>query len=624
MWFCLSIAIRAQNSPDPRDPLVTSTITFTIGIGGGTGRADPSVLQIVQPEYTSAARAAGLQGRVLVFASVDDEGKPSDVQVQYGLGLGLDERAVEAVKQWKFKPIPIPGNGKAITKGGTVAVDFRLPAAGPWRIRLPRYVQLTRYVAPDAGACGAGGRGFIDVKFGADGSAQPVKPVTLSDTLSHAVLDAMTSWRFQVSFPEGQPADSSAIYFECGAGGAMSVPAGVAGAGVIGPVPLFRPEPQYAEDARKVRLEGTVLLSIIVATDGSVKSTNVLKPLGLGLDERAIEAVSKWRFRPAMKDGRPIAIQAQVEVTFHFGESAAVKNFAVNADYGTLGFLGSVDRTDVGRQYVFRVHLRATFDKTPNPPINIVDRIQLSVMNLVANRRPSDGGPFEILFVSSQPVAVTFTNQGDSQNLPELEFKIDKDIAEKANHLGLVVSDGRLLWPIATELRDLSEAMIYFKAAGDGDPGAADALLAQALVLDRAGHPDEAAPLYELILRSQPNNAMAMNNLAFILTENGTDPDRALDLAKRAAQAQKDSPEMQDTLGWAYLKKNQPEQAITAFRTALQAQPDNGIFHYHLGMALLEIGERNAAIQELRAALADHPNPQDEPEIRKLLDKMTP
>jgi Flp pilus assembly protein TadD len=170
---------------------------------------------------------------------------------------------------------------------------------------------------------------------------------------------------------------------------------------------------------------------------------------------------------------------------------------------------------------------------------------------------------------------------------------------------------------------DLKEALRQFEAAAKANPDGVDALLEQALLLDGTGHQDEARVVYEHVLKLAPNDAVALNNLAYIKASEGLDLDSALALAQKAAAAAKDSPEIQDTLGEAYLKKNQPDQAIEAFRAALQAQPNNGTFHYHLALALLPIGERDAAIQELKTALADQPHPQDEPEIRKLLAKLT-
>jgi TonB family protein len=88
------------------------------------------------------------------------------------------------------------------------------------------------------------------------------------------------------------------------------------GGGVSAPVPLFKVEPEYSEEARKAKFQGTVVLSIVVDEAGSPKNLKVVRALGLGLDEKAIEAVQKWRFKPAYKDGKAVAVMATVEVNF--------------------------------------------------------------------------------------------------------------------------------------------------------------------------------------------------------------------------------------------------------------------------------------------------------------------
>jgi TonB family protein len=88
------------------------------------------------------------------------------------------------------------------------------------------------------------------------------------------------------------------------------------GGGVAAPVPIYKPEPEYSEEARKAKFQGTVVLAIVVDEHGNVRDEKVVRPLGLGLDQKAIEAVQKWRFRPGMKDGHAVPVQATIEVNF--------------------------------------------------------------------------------------------------------------------------------------------------------------------------------------------------------------------------------------------------------------------------------------------------------------------
>lgn len=87
--------------------------------------------------------------------------------------------------------------------------------------------------------------------------------------------------------------------------------------GVTAPVVIHRVEPEYPDEARKAKFQGSVLVYVEVDEQGRVKGIRVAKPAGLGLDEKAIEAVRQWRFRPATRDGRPVAVPARIEVSFH-------------------------------------------------------------------------------------------------------------------------------------------------------------------------------------------------------------------------------------------------------------------------------------------------------------------
>jgi TonB family protein len=89
-----------------------------------------------------------------------------------------------------------------------------------------------------------------------------------------------------------------------------------AGGGVTSPVVTFKVEPEYSEEARKAKFQGTVLLYIEVNDRGQPQNPRVMRALGMGLDEKAIEAVMKWRFQPGRKDGKPVTVAAQVEVNF--------------------------------------------------------------------------------------------------------------------------------------------------------------------------------------------------------------------------------------------------------------------------------------------------------------------
>jgi periplasmic protein TonB len=89
------------------------------------------------------------------------------------------------------------------------------------------------------------------------------------------------------------------------------------GGGVSSPSIIHKVEPEYSEEARKAKWQGTVQLSVVVDEFGHPRDIKVSQSLGLGLDQKAMEAVAKWLFKPATKDGKPVAVYATVQVTFH-------------------------------------------------------------------------------------------------------------------------------------------------------------------------------------------------------------------------------------------------------------------------------------------------------------------
>ncbi len=89
------------------------------------------------------------------------------------------------------------------------------------------------------------------------------------------------------------------------------------GNGVSPPRPIFTPEPEFSEEARKAKYQGVVVMEIIVGADGRVRDPKVVRSLGMGLDEKAKEKVLTWKFDPAKREGRPVAVQMAIEVAFN-------------------------------------------------------------------------------------------------------------------------------------------------------------------------------------------------------------------------------------------------------------------------------------------------------------------
>jgi TonB family protein len=86
--------------------------------------------------------------------------------------------------------------------------------------------------------------------------------------------------------------------------------------GVTPPTLAYKVEPEYAEEARLAKYQGTVVVSAVVAADGTAQDMKVVRGLGLGLDEQALKAIGEWRFTPGTKDGQPVPVVATIEVNF--------------------------------------------------------------------------------------------------------------------------------------------------------------------------------------------------------------------------------------------------------------------------------------------------------------------
>lgn len=101
-----------------------------------------------------------------------------------------------------------------------------------------------------------------------------------------------------------------------GSGGGIGGDVYKVGGGISAPRPLDTPDPEYTEEARRAKIQGTCILWLIVDAEGHPRDIRVVHGLGYGLDAKALESVKQWRFEPARKDGQPVNVQVSVEVGF--------------------------------------------------------------------------------------------------------------------------------------------------------------------------------------------------------------------------------------------------------------------------------------------------------------------
>jgi len=141
----------------------------------------------------------------------------------------------------------------------------------------------------------------------------------LGDPMSHAVLPSNgTGAGGGIGSGSGGGVGSgSGPGFGPGVGGGYGGGVFHVGGGVSPPRVIYQVDPEFSEEARKAKYQGTCTLMLVVDPNGRPRNIRVASSLGMGLDEKAIEAVKNWRFEPSMKDGHPVPVEIAVEVEFH-------------------------------------------------------------------------------------------------------------------------------------------------------------------------------------------------------------------------------------------------------------------------------------------------------------------
>jgi tetratricopeptide (TPR) repeat protein len=169
---------------------------------------------------------------------------------------------------------------------------------------------------------------------------------------------------------------------------------------------------------------------------------------------------------------------------------------------------------------------------------------------------------------------------------------------------------------------DMVRATLAFEKAVQMAPKSLEAGLKLAYAYEISGQPQKAIEAYRRTLSINPNIPIAMNNLAYLLSENNGNLDEALRLAQRARQYFPQERYIADTVGWIYLKRKELTAASQIFRTLVQKYPEEAVFRYHYGASLLEAGDRARAKTELLAALDRKPTGDQEKRIRELLSRI--
>lgn len=169
---------------------------------------------------------------------------------------------------------------------------------------------------------------------------------------------------------------------------------------------------------------------------------------------------------------------------------------------------------------------------------------------------------------------------------------------------------------------DLAQAIEMWKKASELQPTLTLPVLSRAMALDAVSRRSESAPLYEQVLKAEPDNVIALNNYSYYLADQGSNLDLALSYAQKAKSKAPSDPSVADTLGFIYLKKNLPQNATAIFTELAGKYPDVALFHIRLATAYLQAGDRAKAKQQLDDARRKKPSKSDLEEISKLASKL--
>ncbi len=212
--------------------------------------------------------------------------------------------------------------------------------------------------------------------------------------------------------------------------------------------------------------------------------------------------------------------------------------------------------------------------------------------------------------------------------LGETEYKAKRYDAAAADYQLLIQKDPSgfnyvRLGDIERDGGKSDAAIASFNKARELQPTEPYPVLELAVIYDTMGRPDESRKYYEQVLKMQPDNAVALNNLAYSMADQGVDLDKALTYAERARQKLPDNLNVSDTIGLIYLRKNLVDDSARVLGDLVSRAPNSATFHLHYATALYQKGDKVAAKKELDAATRNGPTDKEKLRIQELRQKLS-
>ena len=287
------------------------------------GVTAPAVVQKQEPQYSDEGRMAKLEGTSIVSLIVNEDGQAQDVRTARQVGLGLDEKAVEAISQWKFNPGM--KDGKAVAVAATIEVNFHLDAHPIWRPTRANFMtpegatRPTLVESPYPADFGSNLNDAVVVQFDVDDNGIPINLRAHSPSgpkLETEAIDIVSGWRFQPGTKDGKPVSVPAAFdFAHGITGASGTQVIRVGGNVQAANVIRKITPVYPVEAKRNRIQGVVRLGVRIDKDGNVSDVTVLSG-DPALTYAAVDAVKQWLYKPTLLNGLPVEVQTEVNVNF--------------------------------------------------------------------------------------------------------------------------------------------------------------------------------------------------------------------------------------------------------------------------------------------------------------------
>jgi tetratricopeptide (TPR) repeat protein len=219
---------------------------------------------------------------------------------------------------------------------------------------------------------------------------------------------------------------------------------------------------------------------------------------------------------------------------------------------------------------------------------------------------------------SSPALVLAARTYAAGRDLPGAEALLRRAIGMDSADLDAYSTLGQVL----VAERKLPQAKTEFENVVKQAPKSVGALTMLGILLQADGDIDGARERFEQVVQIDPGAAVAANNLAWIYAEHGGNLDVALDLAKSAQNQLPEAPEVADTVGYIYIKKDLPTQAISTLEFCVEKNPQNAVYQYHLGLAYSKAGDKERSREHLTKALALQPDFDGAAQARSLLQTL--